>query len=594
MPHQPVVSRESVVRPPIPLERSFQVAPSTAEIPPLSTVRFNYDLLTESGDPAPAGQVFNRSCTIDRARVRIEGIHAEVLSKADILVEKLRAYLTGSGLDSAVKAEGSAGSPKVMQPGCRECSFQCFVDTLEFMKSGTEITKLTNELVAIVAFKCVRTPSNPEGFIDAYPGGLITYKTKAGRRRISALVRHGLVDVAKFQTADQIEQIKSVKGSFYQLGLSRVLSEESFPTLLRGAFGKLVEGVDPVIREWKFKMQGKWKGNRGLARVGRVMGWIIEFSLQAYDRVNSTLDVGKIREQNWPQVLRNEHIGHSVTSSSKVRGTLHALALGAEALGNKFLVGVERQQLKPWDIRQEYMWLGRSGLRLLDQVTGYLVDTHLRSTHPELYYGPGRPIVPRCAAKFNGWKNSFDEVAEDCLRMTGMTAVTALARVYPQMFGYRENQILPWEIKYDGKWEGVRGARLLRNATAFWISSLGIGQQTWRGEQLTWRVKESDVKIWLEANPNYSDLLEEGLDRYALNGATRYQTRGMAGAIECAFGCKKSHPKIKSRKELLLTVIKEVGGSYVHRFDPVDVRPTRQPRIVKRRLARAKGKESTK
>ncbi len=582
MPRQLELSKVPAVITSIP-ERSGNPPP-----PPLSAASFNFHLLTESGEPAAARQVFVRSNTINRGSVKIEGVDKEVLYQADILVQKLRTHLTSSELGTVSSPVDSASPPKLMRPGFRTCSLQSFVNTLEHLISGTDVRRLTSELIAIVAFQCVRTPSNTNGFLKSYPAGLITLKTKAGRSRIGALVRHGLVDVAQLQTADQIEQIDPVKETLHQLGLSRTLNMASFPSLLKVAFGTLVEGVDPAIREWKFKMQGKWKGSRGLARLKRVMGWIIEFSLQAYDRVNSTLDVGKIREQNWPQVLRKEHLSHTIIKGSKVRGILNALALGAEALGNKFLVGTERQQLKPWDIRQEYMWLGRRGLQLLDQVTRYLVDTHLRSTHPELYFGPDRPICPRSAATFNGWKNSFDDVADDCLRMTGMTSATALARVYPQMFGYRENQIRPWELKYEGKWEGSRGARLLRNATAFWLSSLGIGQQIWQGEQLIWKVTEADVKIWLEAHPNYSKLLDEGLDHHALNGVTRYQTRGISGAIECAFGCKKSHLKIKSRKELLLAVIKDVGGSHLHRFDPIDVRPTRPPRIVKLRLARAK------
>lgn len=430
---------------------------------------------------------------------------------------------TARGLARKIKDEVHGGNLFYWIPAQKKIGVRNFLKALLHAARRLELDPsdiyFDKEVAALTAYNCLRTrmdlqlvreDKKEEGFLEEFPYGLFDRDLD---HKIRILAKHYLVDLRELQTPEDLENTDNYKDLFLEGNLKVVLESFGLVDLLKLLFPGYLEGENPLVRERYLKYPDKWNGEGGLALIVRSLREILRYDFNAI-RGNGSYDVTKLESINWGEIFNDKRYGlkSALSSCPYVRTPLEALDVACPDL-----IGLGEARLNPWKVRFNNMWQveDEDGTRLIDNVTEYLLERKLKCI------GPGGAV---CAEKVKGvknWDEEFGSVASGCLQRSGLKAHEAIKRRYPHLFGYGDDQIKPWEIRFKGMWNGSEGEKLFRLAFAYSLWKSGLGNFNTSRNPSVYSVSVSEFENWYE----------DGLDVRAI--LTR---NGLSGALKSVAG----------------------------------------------------------
>lgn len=305
------------------------------------------------------------------------------------------------------------------------------------------------ELFTLTAYMCLEKNG---GFLSKLPDSFLERNDSKLLEKTKILTRHFLVNQKGKNTPDMAEELTEWSVSLTGAGLQTLADYFSPASLLKIAYPGYLDGPEPIIREWILPGTSKWQEDRTLLKracknifysQGVVEGGIINRD--------------KVLEADWGSTFRDKKTGLRgvFACSDFLKGPFDAIRLAAPCLiGTK----VEEGQIPVWKFDRLVQWKTEEGLKVLDDLTRYLVEQKLK-----LFEDDGKTVSPSKIKKIKNWKKLYFEEKYLCLVSAGVdTAEAALKRVYPKLFGWEDGLILPGEIVRGDMWKGKEGKKLFR------------------------------------------------------------------------------------------------------------------------------------
>ena len=357
----------------------------------------------------------------------------------------------------------------------------------ELRSGGASISvgaETDDELHTLTAYYCLKSRFNPSGFFQRLPAGIFDYDSGQFDNRIRTLLRHYLVDRRKRDTARKIETTKCwarllQKGS---LGfLLTTFEKPSVTTMLKITFPGYLDGEDPVIRDWMLPGGDKWQGDHGYELAARACAWLLKYGA-GWINQDGTLNaqvVSKVRNPGgYFHTNTSAGLSGMMDTCPYTRTTEDAITLGVQQLGCAPLIGTGEGQIPRWRIKRNGMWQGEAGEKLTNELTEYLVEKKLKCIDEH------GNVSAQKIKEVTDWSIQFRDEANHSLgkRVARKTAYEAIKGRYPELCGFRKDQIKPWEIRFGGMWRGVEGRKLFRLAFAYSLWDSGLGTFNENGE----------------------------------------------------------------------------------------------------------------
>lgn len=313
--------------------------------------------------------------------------------------------------------------------------------------SGESFNNL--ELFTLTAYMCLEKNG---GFLSKLPDSFLERNDRELLEKTRILTRHFLVNQKGKNTPDMVEDLLEWNASLMSRGLQTLSDYFSPASLLKIAYPGYLDGPEPIIREWILPGSSKWQDDRTLLK--RACKNIFYSQGVVEDGI---INRDKVFETDWGSAFRDKKTGlRGVFSSSDfLKGPFDAIRLAAPCLiGTK----VEEGQIPVWKFDRLVQWSTEEGLKVLDDLTRYLVEQKLK-----LFEDDGKTVSPSKIKGVKNWKKLYFEEKYLCLVSAGVdTAEAALKRVYPKLFGWEDGLILPGEVVRGDMWKGKEGKKLFR------------------------------------------------------------------------------------------------------------------------------------
>lgn len=341
-----------------------------------------------------------------------------------------------------------------------------------------------DELHTLTAYYCLKSRTNPGGFFQRLPSGIFDYDSGQFDNRIRTFLRHYLVDIRKRDTARKIETTKCWARLLQRGGLGFLLTtfeKPSINTMLKITFPGYLDGEDPVIREWILPGGDKWQGDHGYELAARACAWLLKHGagwINQDGTVNAQV-VSKVRNPgNYFHANTTAGLSGMMDTCPYTRTTEDAINLGVQQLGCAPLIGTGEGQIPRWRIKRDGMWQGEAGERLTNELAEYLVEKKLKCVDEN------GNVSAKKIKEVTDWAIQFRDEANHSLgkRVARKTAYVAIKGRYPELCGFRKDQVKPWEIRFGGMWRGAKGRKLFRLAFAYSLWDSGLGTFNENGE----------------------------------------------------------------------------------------------------------------
>lgn len=412
-----------------------------------------------------------------RTDIRLKGIPEEKLNQATLAAKEVQKECGRLGLS------GDHVSYKMFEEIAKR--------KIRVLESRDKIAKNLSsdqEFLALVAYHCVKNKMcNPDGYFNRFPTGFFDHNSRYFEKRVRTLGKHFYVDLMHLDTAAKIEEFDKYADNSRDAGLSYLLVTFSPTDLLRVTFPGYLEGENPPIRDWFIYENKKWvwkegdteRAERIRAKATRACKGVLKYGEKVINP-DRTYNFEEIRKRNWGLIFHNKKYGTRgmMDNCPYTTGALAALRLAAPEL-----IGIEENQILPSEIRHNGMWEEHE---VRDAIAEHLVEKKLKCTER------GKPSAKKIK-EVTDWAMQFREIASHSLSST--TAYDALMHRYPHLFGWGEDQIKPWEIRYGGMWDGETGLQKLKEQMAWELCDAGLGEfyfdeipprYTFTKGQLTW------------------------------------------------------------------------------------------------------------
>jgi hypothetical protein len=450
----------------------------------------------------------------------------------------------------------------------------------------------TQDTVDLAALFSTKGYQGKFSVLTKLPNHFFNLSMDEGREIAGLLLRCFFEQKLKVKTARDLELKKGFSKELIASGLSSLTKGLSPIGLIETAYPGITHGRDPVIRPWLIQQGTKWQGDTGLELTKRACAWLLEYGEKIYNRKDETFDIEKIKSINWSEVIERHGLRKMLELSPALHDSLDVISLGAITLGKKNLIGIKEWQLKPWEVRRLGMWREYKSncRRLIDQVTAYAVGKVLREKAPHMFMRSGKGVlIADEVKKYKAWSELFNGVACDCLRNSGLKIHQALSRVYPEIFGWSENQITFYDLPSTGKWIGKKGTKNFREGFARAIYRYGLGK--FRSDTGTYSFNMQDFIRWEKqmhmSGLNFIDIVR----LQGLSGGLKYSAAKdkISRAIDILFERSPgSGPKTNRRENMTLFrgYLLEAGGEF-----SISVNQPR-PSVVRKRLAEVRRREA--
>ena len=364
-----------------------------------------------------------------------------------------------------------------------------------------------DEVLVLTAWHCVRPGA--EGFLASYPKSLLCPLSHAAPpialaslspakrltfdRRAPAYLRYllcnkfGLHTCADLEAADLRHLLRSTG--------FRLIRSSAVPEV---AFAGITQGEDPPVRPWKLTLRQELSDERAAEMLIHAALWQIKYGLRLVSVVAGQphWSIGDFGRIDWEDAFLSlgVRVAPSLLRESGLLDWRAVLArclqqIGTGNLPPEVLGKVSALPQRVCHDSRQAIWevLDRAARAVLEQV---------RLSEPRLFTSTGG-MDCEAARSFRRWARLFDEVSPNILSRFGVSAFTALHRVAPELFGWSERQLKPWELEQEhGKWKGARGRALLRSAYAFALHETRLGCIENQDEQVVWRCSLNQFSEW--------------------------------------------------------------------------------------------------
>ncbi len=314
------------------------------------------------------------------------------------------------------------------------------------------------DVLTLAALYCTKSKINPNGPLRGIPTHFFhpennsEEETQRIKSREQLLAKHCLIDIHGKKIARDMETFKGWHEAFIDTGLTYILKSYSPSEIIELISPGCYKGVDPSVREWLLQTSSKWQGKIGKETAKKACAWVLEVGEKVYDRETDTFDIDAIKKKSWSIVFKNYSLKKMLELCPYTPNIYEAVMLGAEGLGKRKIL---EQKIKKSDIKTNEMWttVEQNGEMLIDDITKRLVFEHLPSKGIIVFDKNNRLIRSR-VLEFTAWGTEYNAIKTDCLRNSGLNAPQALARVFPDAFGWEGGQIKFWEILHGNIWQG--------------------------------------------------------------------------------------------------------------------------------------------
>lgn len=503
---------------------------------------------------------------IDRENIPLPSISKEAVGNSKELARLVKAKIIDT--DGNVK---------------KRITYEKFKKVLESICPNVSIEEET-----LTAFHCISIKDSDGGFLSGMPIGMIDLEGNKDKLAIQmkTLLRYHLVNSRNdASNVNSLEKFKKWKDVLFAPGLSVFANNFSLVEILHAGFPGIFKGFDPPLRMWMLPIDTKTgEGSRDLKKWQ--CSWILTHGTSAVNLDTRYFNISESKELDWYSKFNEHNACFDYKTDPDVHSLLDAIRLGAEGLGieKPFGVDVVHGQLPTFFVRRENMWQEeKDGKREIDNVTEFLISKKL--PYKDKYFDYfhvdklERKLRPE-KVKDIPWDVEYNNIAPGCLRSSKLTAVEALKRVSPELFGSEVGKAKLEEISKPGKWSSENGKvnfrrlfldRLRKNGLKAELKDEGVK------ESLTFTV--GDFRSWcsdnlIEGKTWGAFFKENGLESGLRHGTNTGSGNSIGNAIAVLFDVDK---KISMKPFSVNSLIKQIGLSdeevvQIPLLDKVEVR----------------------
>jgi len=365
-----------------------------------------------------------------------------------------------------------------------------------------------DEILILTAWHAVRLQE--EGFLGSYPKSLLCPLSHASppvalaslsparrfifERRAPIYLRYLLCEKLGLRNCSDLEQA-DLRHLLRRAGF-RLIRSSAVPEV---AFAGITRGEDPPVRPWKLTLRQELSDERAAEMLIHAALWQIKHGLRLVSNESGQprWNLAAFERTDWEDAFLS--LGVRVAPSlMRESGLLNWRAVLARCLaqigtGNlpaEFLGKISAVPQRICHDNHQSLW------EVLDRVARTVLE-QVRVSEPQLFTETGA-LNHEPARAFRRWARMFDDVSPNILSRFGVSAFTALHRVAPDLFGWGEAQLKPWELEQEhGKWKGPRGRALLRSAYAFALCDAGLGKIEHQEADVVWQCTLAQFTNWL-------------------------------------------------------------------------------------------------
>ncbi len=324
----------------------------------------------------------------------------------------------------------------------------------QLAEQGTINTELISDknFESLVAYLCLRNDKNRG--LTSLPHGFFDYSDEDIIERVTTIGRYFTVNELGLNTAEKVEKYTTWSQAVAKAGLQKLNKLISIPELLKLLFPGYLDGGLPPIREEVLPAPNKWQGDE--SDDDRI--WTNAIRACKYAVIDQGIVNPETGEVN-TEVLLEKDLGKIFYEPKYcLRGAIGVcyFLTGAMDALDLAIPGVSKIYPKH-RFKYANKWTDDTRLKLIDEITKFIVEKKLKLTNES-----GNLSAEKILS-ITDWRAQYDDECTGCLYRSGAgNAYEALKRVYPESFGWGENQIKPGELRYGGMWDGEAGIRLFQ------------------------------------------------------------------------------------------------------------------------------------
>jgi hypothetical protein len=424
-----------------------------------------------------------------------------------------------------------------------------------------------DDLTTLIVFYSLKTSlkNGPEhtGLFNRFPPRFLNHENEHFESRVRLIMKHLLIDIEGYENAQQIEKLRNFQPVMKAAGLDTIDHILNRNDLLALTFPGYLEGEDPPIRPWLSYQPGKWQGDGGKDLARRATFWLLKYGEGVVDD-EGNYDLKRLKEVIESDAFNSTEYG---TMGMLQNCTYTPNAVEAIRLAIPKAVGGKPNQLHRWKVKYDNKWEDK---QLIDELTEYLVEHKLKCVDAR-----GRVSAEKIVDHKN-WHTEYKTECSTALKSNksgAISAYNALSHKYPDLFGWRKEQIKPWQITQDPMWKNENGVKLFQSAMAYTLWSNGLGSMNSEAFRPKFSFTKSEFLHWYDERVKHNYLfIEDMLNENGLSSP--YDTiagKCQGGALEILFATQApvltdQKPRVRSTA---LALFKAANDSCTVDFEPV-------------------------
>ncbi len=312
----------------------------------------------------------------------------------------------------------------------------------------------------LAIYLCVRTKYNSKnGFIKELPHGFLNPDDESIAEQLKTLGKYFIVNLTKNDTADKAEDFRDWAKSLSNAGLQKMGKLISPTELLKLCYPGYMDAPNPPIREGKISSPDKWTGEQNDSTKIKLMAKRTCQSVLIEEGVvdsSGNIDVEKFLEKDWGKIFYDPKYGlrGAIGICPFLPSTISCIEIAAPGLIKR---DSKEGVIPYWRFKYPNKFNGSVGTKLINEITKHIVEDKLKliDEHGNVSAEKIRQV--------SDWAKQFNDECSGCLHRSGAgNAYEALKRVYPKLFGWKNNQIQPGDIRFSKMWHGYEGQVLFR------------------------------------------------------------------------------------------------------------------------------------
>ena len=414
-----------------------------------------------------------------------------------------------------------------------------------------------DEIIALTAYFTLREKFVYDELLpglNMLPNGLLTPGDGTFLPRVKILAKHFLIDLKGIKKPEDFKNFGNYGKEFDDVGLAKICQSFSQQELFAFLFPGFMEGDEPFLPPWKY-FTCSWQGNEGKELAKKAIRYVLR--KEEAIKADGSIDIDVLKTKNWSTIFFSEEygLGGMLVTCPFTRNIFEAIKLAIPEG-----IGLEENQLNPWEIRYNKMWQmeDSEGNLLIEHLVKYIVEKHLpQKLGVKLLQDNGK-LDPKKTKDIN-WVRLCEEVCGSQFSNSPIKVHEVLQKLYPDSFGYKEDQIQPWEFKYQGKWDGETGKELFKKAFLFNLAKAGFGKVDFTDNQVKVVFSKEVLEQRLaQGRPNFRRIINSFGS--LISGFRKLFNGTPNDAIAYAFDAPAELSKTRDVAKYLQAIIEHNGG----------------------------------